>query len=620
MSSSLHNAAKPPTRQRTYSSSSVSLRTSQSSSSGGSVSLLQNTGVRTINPERCGRYTLIAVIGRGGMGGVYLGVGSGVGGFRKLVVIKKIHAHLAEDHRFVTMFMDEARLAARMNHPNLVQTFEVGRDEQKIPFMAMEYMEGKSFSDVVKAALRAKRRLSTELVVNVMYHCLAGLHYAHELRGYDDSPLNIVHRDISPSNLFVTKEGVPKVLDFGIAKAEDSETTTRAGEIKGKYAYMSPEQAMGGELDRRSDLWSIGVSMFAALTGRHMFRAKSDVETIERVLTYPIEKRLDEERQLLDGRLRPIIAKCLDRDIDKRYSTAREIQEDLERLAREEKFSLAANDLAKHLNEGFGEEMEARRLVVSQIVNDFEEGTHAGGNTGSTAWTDVDPPKFEETSNPGAQTLRQGPSTWHFVLFSIVVLGGVFAMLKFFLVPSAPTASGPTASGEPSTNGEQLVQKSRQEILPLPLPPVPERKDVSTTASEVTTSESGGARDETQADANGAGAETSVAPQKSDNEKGRRRRRLRPVRKVTVESTVEPKKMEATVVAPEPKPEGYLTLISTPWADVYEGSKKLGTTPFIRKKFESGEHRLKLQTADGRTQTIELKVAPDKLTTKRIAF
>ncbi|HWL86171.1 MAG TPA: serine/threonine-protein kinase, partial [Polyangiaceae bacterium] len=206
---------------------------------------------------RFGKYTFIATLGRGGMADVYLALQSGPVGFRKLVVVKKLRADVdvTEEDTYRAMLLDEARLAARLRHPHVVQTLEVGIHDGE-HFMAMEYLEGQPLGRVATAAHRAGKPMEPSLVVQIVMDVLSGLHYAHELRDFDGTPLGIVHRDVSPQNVFVTYDGQVKVVDFGIAKAAGAAGTTQNGVFKGKLAYVAPEQASGDPVDARADVFA----------------------------------------------------------------------------------------------------------------------------------------------------------------------------------------------------------------------------------------------------------------------------------------------------------------------------------------------------------------------------
>src|SRR5262245_22043168 len=215
------------------------------------------------------KYRLLAELGHGGMADVYLAVTQGMQDFTKLAVVKRLRSHLAEDSDFLAMFMQEARIAARLNHPNVVHTFDVGHDGQ-FHFMAMEFLEGHPYSAILNRA--GREHLDLALQIRILIDVLEGLHYAHELCDFDGKPLGLVHRDISPQNVFVTYDGQVKVLDFGIAKALDSAVETRTGVVKGKLSYMSPQQALANTIDRRADLYSVGVLLWEAVAQRRRYK------------------------------------------------------------------------------------------------------------------------------------------------------------------------------------------------------------------------------------------------------------------------------------------------------------------------------------------------------------
>ncbi|HEY8076299.1 MAG TPA: serine/threonine-protein kinase, partial [Labilithrix sp.] len=234
-----------------------------------------------------GKYKLIAELGHGGMADVFLAVQAGPlgSGFSKLTVIKRLRPNLAEEPEFISMLVDEARIAARLNHPNVVQTNEVGEADSQY-FIAMEYLDGQPFHRVQhRSAQRAKDGsvplLTKEQQYVIVMDALAGLHHAHELADYDGTPLNIVHRDMTPHNVFVTYDGQVKVVDFGIAKAVGRSSETRQGVVKGKVRYMAPEQAIGQEVDRRADIFAAGVILWEAATGRRMWKDMDDLNIVQ---------------------------------------------------------------------------------------------------------------------------------------------------------------------------------------------------------------------------------------------------------------------------------------------------------------------------------------------------
>jgi serine/threonine-protein kinase len=231
-----------------------------------------------------GKYQLCAKLGSGGQAEVYLALMKGPAGWSKLVVLKRLRSPVGGDAQLVSMFLDEARLAARLGHPNVVHTYEVG-DHAGEYFIAMEYLEGQPMNKVARTP-EARRRMRPAMWARVAAEALSGLHYAHELADYDGTPLGIVHRDVSPHNIFVTYDGEVKLVDFGVAKALTNNEKTETGALKGKVSYMAPEQAMGTP-DRRADLFSMGCVLWEFLTGQKLFDGEA-VFVLNRLMNEPI--------------------------------------------------------------------------------------------------------------------------------------------------------------------------------------------------------------------------------------------------------------------------------------------------------------------------------------------
>ncbi|WP_394849899.1 serine/threonine protein kinase [Pendulispora brunnea] len=278
-------------------------------------------------PGTAGRYRLIFELGHGGMSDVVLAVIQGPGNFNKLQVLKFLRASLAEEADFCAMFLEEARLSARINHPNVAQTNEVGFDGSRY-FMAMEYLEGHSLDDVLRRIPADKRPLN--LVLRAIADACVGLHFAHELKDFDGTPLNVVHRDVSPQNIFLTYEGTTKLLDFGIAKASDSKSRTEVGIIKGKLAYMSPEQAMSGQLDRRADIFSVGAILWRVVTGKRLWAGTSEVAALHALAGRDIPPPLPQRG--IPPELVRICQKAMAADPAARYPTAIALHAELERV------------------------------------------------------------------------------------------------------------------------------------------------------------------------------------------------------------------------------------------------------------------------------------------------
>ncbi len=275
-----------------------------------------------------GKYRLLERIAAGGMGETFLAEQERPIGDKKILVLKRILAHLS-DREFVDAFLLEARLAARMKHRNFVQVFELGEEAGSF-FIAMEYVRGNPLDAILGGFRKAHARLPLETVKDIAEQICAGASYAHNLCDEQGRSLNIIHRDLNPSNLLVGNDGTVKIIDFGIAKSAISTTQTDAGMIKGKFVYMSPEQALAQKLDKRSDLFSIGITLYEMLTGRNPFNRPSVLTALEAIQqeTPPPPSSADPRNAAFDG----VVMRALAKDRNDRYGDASEILEDLRRI------------------------------------------------------------------------------------------------------------------------------------------------------------------------------------------------------------------------------------------------------------------------------------------------
>jgi serine/threonine protein kinase len=277
-----------------------------------------------------GKYLLQKKLAEGGMAEIFLARQAGIEGFERQVVVKRLLPELTAESDFVRMFLNEARLAARLNHPNIVQIYELGQEEGAY-YLAMEYINGEDLRGLAQQADTLGLRPSVGIVCRIISEILAGLHYAHTRTGPEGQPLGLVHRDISPQNILVTYDGGVKIIDFGIAKATQMQSSdqTQAGLLKGKYAYMSPEQTRSGQLDARSDVFSAGILLWELLTWRRLFKRGTDLATLVAVSDEPappvslISPELPKE-------LDPIVLRALAIEPEARYRSALEFQEALE--------------------------------------------------------------------------------------------------------------------------------------------------------------------------------------------------------------------------------------------------------------------------------------------------
>ncbi|MBK7070679.1 MAG: protein kinase [Myxococcales bacterium] len=302
------------------------------------------------------QYQILGHLATGGMAELYLARAVGIAGFERYVVLKRIMAEHARNHRFVTMFLDEARLAAQLHHPNIAQVYDIGRVSDSY-FFTMEYVHGENVRDVLQRVAALKRQIPIEVTLTVIAGAAAGLHYAHDKRGINRQPLGIVHRDVSPSNLMVAYEGAVKLVDFGIAKASHRMTETRSGAVKGKVAYMSPEQCTGHPLDRRSDVFSLGIVLFEMATMTRLFKHLTDFETMSHIVNHPVPSP-SARRADLPRELEQIILKALAKKPDDRYQTAGELLEAIEQFASRERLALSNMGLSRYVRDLFGERPE----------------------------------------------------------------------------------------------------------------------------------------------------------------------------------------------------------------------------------------------------------------------
>jgi len=276
-------------------------------------------------PSRLGRYEVLARIASGGMAEVYAGRMVGESGFAKLVAIKVMKEELLNEERFVSMFLDEARVAAHISNPHVVGMLDLGRDERGVPYLVMDLVLGASVSQLLKGdASREPQALPIPLAVEIMAQAAEGLHAAHEAKDALGTPLEIVHRDISPQNILVGVDGRTRITDFGVARAVARLTRTESGEVKGKARYFSPEQGVGRAVDRRSDIFSLGIVLWEMLTLRPLFTGRTLAEVLRSVVSSPIPG-VRALRPEVPPEIAKVIAQALERDVDARIQTAADV-------------------------------------------------------------------------------------------------------------------------------------------------------------------------------------------------------------------------------------------------------------------------------------------------------
>ena len=338
--------------------------------------MLTLVGLYTENPRTLGKYRLIAEIARGGMGIVYLAMAQGPAGFSKLLVVKELNPELGEEPAFLKMFLDEARLAARLNHPNIVQTNEVGVDGMR-HHMAMDFLDGHGFERVRRRARNTNNgQFSVAMQLRIISDVLSGLEYAHTFEDYDGTVLGIVHRDISPQNVFVTYDGQVKLLDFGIAKTIDSANETRAGVLKGKLTYMAPEQARGERVDARADLFGVGVMLWEAIAGRSLHQGQSEQQILSDLVARVELPRLSTVWPNVPAALDAICARALAAERDDRYHSAAALQADIDQFLATQA-SVGGKEIGAVMREMFRDDRTRASAMIEKYVARARSGEQA---------------------------------------------------------------------------------------------------------------------------------------------------------------------------------------------------------------------------------------------------
>jgi eukaryotic-like serine/threonine-protein kinase len=418
-----------------------------------------------------GKFRDIVELGKGGMGDVLLTVAPGPAGFNKLLVVKRLKQSLASDPEFLRMFLNEARLAARLNHPNIVHTYEVGFDGAR-HYIAMEYLEGQSLQRLVRRAA-ITGGLPLEMHLRVLADALAGLHYAHELTDYDGTPLEIVHRDVSPANIFVLYDGQVKLVDFGIAKSANS-AETKAGIFKGKIQYVSPEQYVGGPLDRRADIYSAGVVLWEAATQRRMWQDVGDLTVMQRVAggDVPLPSSIHPQ---VPERLEAICMKALAVRKEDRYPTALALQADIEEFLQERGSRVSAREVGVLTAKTFADDRAHVKILIDDQLRLVREHPDPQSlvptvmlqhDTGSRA-SEIDSNLFRAFAPPRARRRKV-----------VIVMGGALAVMVagIALWPSSPpTEDTPQASASlvPDDPRLQPSLAPSPAAEPSALPPAP---------------------------------------------------------------------------------------------------------------------------------------------------
>ncbi len=507
-------------------------------------------GYQTPLSGRIGRYELVARLGEGGMGEVLLARLRGESGFEKLVVIKRLRADL-ELGAYVTMFLDEARLSARLAHPNVCEVFELGTEEGR-HFLVMQHLEGADLTRVLEAAAALPEEARLRLATGLLVQACEGLHHAHELRDEAGQPLGVVHRDVSPSNLFVTLGGVLKVLDFGIAKARTSTARTDTGMIKGKYPYMSPEQVRGEPIDRRSDVFALGICLYEALTGKPLFHRATEALSAMAVLDDEVP-RVDAVRPAVPAALADAVAQALARDRAHRPPTARALGLALSEAARPLGGIMPGVEIGEHVTRWLGGAAarqraragEPRPAAPEEAASPVDDASRPPDD--ASRRTLLARPAPAPPAAASSEVRRRAVLPWIAPL-SIAVLLAVVAVRQWTGVPAPPPAPDARAAAFPLSLPAAIAPAMDGPARAAAPPPRPER-----------------------------------AP--ADRREAERRGDRRP---------------------------GFLSVDSKPWARLFIDDRPSGMTPLLEHALPPGRHRVRAVLDSGAEQSFTVHIEPNK--------
>ncbi len=614
--------------------------------------------------EPIGRYQLLARLASGGMAEIFLARQTGIGGFEKLVAVKRILPQLAREQAFVEMFLDEAVIAAQLNHPNVVQIYDLGESESSY-YIAMEYLEGESLGHLVSEGVRQGQPLGPGLTANLIAQVCDGLHYAHTLEDEQGRPLGIVHRDISPHNVIVLFSGTAKLVDFGIAKAASKVHQTQVGTLKGKLTYMSPEQCLGKAVDSRSDLFSLGVVLWELLARKRLFKRDAEPAIIRAIVDEPIP----EVRQVRDDvpqALAAVVERALQREPGARFASAAEMAAALRDFMHQ-----AAQDASPQAVEHYalavlGDRARTKKRLLEQIRR---------GAAAATPARQLKPKSDSIPSRARAESATQlaamaeaatrirtededlavppaaGGRRWLRALLIGLLLCAAGGLGLWWLFgqpatgPDSPSAVEPPPADEPPP-APQPEPAHQPEPAPEPSPG-PARLSVRSTPAGCTVQLDGRALDaptpieELEIE---PGAEHRVTVLCADHQPSEQRFGARPGERVSLafapapaakpprnrppaetrtgrRSRPRPKPRPETSPGPEPQSKparaarGQLNLNTKPWSEVSLGGRKLGITPLLGIELPAGQHDLLcVNPGRGISKTIRVTIEPGETT------
>ncbi len=540
--------------------------------------------------ELFGRYRLITKIASGGMGEIYLARLQGEGGFEKLLVIKRLLPELVASEEFRTMFVNEARITAQLSHPNICDLYELGEVDHQY-FLSMQYLQGVSMSRIARSEGPVDLD-HVRFVGGLIEQACAGLHHAHEMTDARGDSYRIVHRDVSPSNLFATFDGVVKLLDFGIATMQGVPRMTSKGSIRGKFTYMSPEQISGLSVDRTSDIFSVGIVMFEALTRRRMFERPSEFLVAKAILEeqYPDAHVI---APAVPAELSAVIARALARKPPDRFQTAKQLADAIRDALAAHGGSMTPADIGERLRAEFAEDLAAQRGQFDNATAPFQRALNDGTESlaGPSPLIHDEPLRSPPTATPATVSLVPRPVEPATVLDiqprpsrrTAMVAAGLLALAMVAVLiiglrssstdePAVDAAVRPVVASRSSDAGVlRAPMDAAAQVLVIPL--------------------------------DAAGAESPSAKKLTRKPPARRK------------SPAKPRRRPASVK----QGAGYLNVDSFPFATIYVDGKRIDVTPIPKLSLAPGPHRVRAVLKDGRSKTFHITIRAGKTTRKRLS-
>jgi len=560
--------------------------------------------VDNATPKDFDRYSLLAPLGKGGMAEVFLAARAELGALRTPVVIKRLYPHFGDDPVAVQMFLDEARLVTGLSHPNIVKTHEVGMMKGQY-CIAMEYLAGQPLQRIIRR-MGSDGGMPVALAVQIAIRVLDALAYAHNAIDEGGAELGIVHRDISPHNVFVTNCGTVKVLDFGIAKATSHENRTATGLIKGKFAYIAPEQAQAHAVDCRADLWSVGVVLWEMLIGRRLFKAENDAATLHATLRADVP-RVSLLRPAVAPELDRIVLRALQRHPNLRYRQAAEMQRDLQNYLTTAKLDVTDAALAAFMDEYFTGEIHQQRRLVTDLINSDNNGPseprRLDGSTQSTQMTGGLALSMEVSriDTLMLELTRQKRVMRRVAWGLLAAFTAVVVMVTWFVVDhlrlTAPAARQTNFAAAIPVQNSRSIAGAPASAEDATLPP---------SASPMVTD------GRTRTVSKGEVVVTAQVTRAS----------IQP-RSVYKNHPVSPAApSDTTKEVPASPPEfGFLTIDSSPWAWVTVKGRSLGQTPVVNAKLPVGTQVLTFRNPDlGLSTSYSVTIEAGKTVVKRIGL